>query len=112
MKQQHFISKIHEREWKKGIFHNSEYQPLWKEQDTKSKTEAFIVKLNPGGFIPVHNHPGREYAYVLEGSMLAGGEPMEEGDFLTAGPDELHDIQTDTGVIFFLVIEEPIEIVE
>lgn len=46
MKQQHFILKFKEREWKKGVFHNSEYQPLWKEQTPKSKTEAFIVKLN------------------------------------------------------------------
>lgn len=111
MKQQHFISKKEAREWKSGVFHESEYQPLWKETTENSQTEAFIVKLKPGGFIPVHNHPGREYAYVLEGDMWAGEELLEEGDFLTAGPDELHDIRTDHGVIFFIVIEQPIEIV-
>ncbi|WP_053217800.1 cupin domain-containing protein [Virgibacillus senegalensis] len=98
--------------WKKGFFHNSQFKMLWREDGNQSSTEAFIVKFEPGGFIPKHDHPGREYAYVLDGEMKVDGETLKKGDFLTAGEGEIHDVSTDTGVTFLIIIEKPIHVVE
>lgn len=98
--------------WKEGFFHNSEFCMLWQDNDGQTQTQAFIVKFEPGGFIPEHDHPGREFAYVIEGEMIVGNERLKAGDFLTAGWGEVHNVTTEKGVTFLIVIEKPIEIVE
>lgn len=106
----HLIVRAAEREWRKGFFPVSEYQPLWRDPD--SPRQAFIVRFGPGGSIPFHDHPGREFAYVLEGEMFVGGERMGPGDFLTAGSGEHHDVTVPESVTFLIVIDAPIEPLE
>ncbi|CAG9623411.1 cupin domain-containing protein [Sutcliffiella rhizosphaerae] len=96
--------------WKPGYFQNSEFKMLW--EDTETKTKAFIVKFSPGGFIPLHDHPGREFAYVLEGEMVVGEKTLKQGDFLTAGEGELHEVKTENGVTFLIIINDMIKIIE
>ncbi|NDI35953.1 cupin domain-containing protein [Chengkuizengella sediminis] len=112
MKQDHIVIKKEDRDWIEGMFHNSEYQMLYSETDEEKETQAFIVRFGPGGFIPYHDHPGREYAYVIEGTMKVGDDILGPGDFLTAGKNEKHIVETQDGVTFLTIIEKPIDIVE
>ena len=102
----HIIVRVEDRQWYEGVFPHSSYQPLW--QDPQSERQAFIVRFGPGGSIPLHNHPGREFAYVLEGEMDVGGERMRPGDFLSAADGDTHEVRTETGVTFFIVVDKPI----
>ncbi|WP_077702805.1 cupin domain-containing protein [Virgibacillus dokdonensis] len=98
-------------EWKEGGFKNSEYRFLWNEKTESTHKQAIIVRFGPNGYIPKHDHPGREYAYVLEGEMIVDGKKLVKGDFLTAGSGEIHTVSTKTGVTFLSIIENDIEII-
>lgn len=108
----HTVVKQEDRSWLPGVFYNSEYQMLWADETGEKETQALLIKLNPGGFIPAHSHQGREYAYVLEGGMWAGEDYLKAGDFLTAGLHEDHEIRTEEGALFFVILEKPIEVLE
>lgn len=103
----HTVIRAQDRPWRKGIFPMSEYQPLW--ADPTTGRQIFLARFGPGGSIPCHDHPGREFAYVLEGEMEVGGERLGPGDFLTAGPGETHDVKVKEGVVFLIMIDAPIE---
>lgn len=102
----HLIMPREGRVWKRGVFPESSYQPLW--EDPATGRQAFIARFGPGGSIPMHNHPGREFAYVLEGEMRVGRDRMGPGDFITAADGDVHDVWTETGVTFFIVVDQPI----
>ncbi|MBO8162728.1 MAG: cupin domain-containing protein [Brevibacillus sp.] len=102
----HLIIPAEEMCWEPGIYENTEMCYLW--HDEKTGKRAFLLKMHPGSMIPMHDHPQREIAWLLEGEVRLGEDRMKAGDFLTAGLGEFHDVYTETGCVFFLFIDEDV----
>lgn len=92
-----------DRKWEEGMYENTEMSYLWEDKETGQL--CFLVKLHPGSWIPLHDHPRREIAYLVEGEVRLNDDIMVAGDFLTAGVGESHDVYTETGCTFFIFID-------
>ncbi|WP_214482975.1 cupin domain-containing protein [Bacillus sp. SM2101] len=89
--------------WEGGMYEGTEMAYLWEDEDTGRV--AFLVKVEPGGSIPFHDHPRREVALLVEGEVQLNDDIMKEGDFLTASGEEAHDVYTEKGCTFFIYID-------
>lgn len=102
----HLIIPAEQMVWSEGLYENTEMCYLWEEEKTGKR--AFLLRMHPGSMIPMHDHPKREVAWLLEGEVRLGEDYMKAGDFLTAGLGEFHDVYTDKGCLFFLFIDEEV----
>jgi quercetin dioxygenase-like cupin family protein len=103
-----FIGKL-DGEWssevpgvyEKHIFINSE---------TGERT--VIVKFEPGSSYPLHNHPGKEEIYVLEGDIKVGKFAMSAGDYLLTPAEGKHAVTTVGGCTVLIKLDKPTEFIE
>ncbi|EGL13312.1 MULTISPECIES: cupin domain-containing protein [Paenibacillus] len=99
----HKLIKWEEMNWEPGIYENTEMSYLYEDEQGRL---CFLVKLHPGSFIPMHDHPRREFAYLIKGDLILNeNEVMKEGDFLTAGLAESHDVRTENGALLYVFID-------
>ena len=71
---------------------------------------TFLVRMQDGALAPLHDHPGGEETYVLQGSLTirarSGGAPdavLGAGDYHFAPPGEVHEGLAKGETIFFVV---------
>lgn len=76
--------------------------------DDETGEQALLLRFEPGATYPLHNHPGREEIYMLEGDLRVGGHDMRPGDYLYTPPEGKHDVSTMNGCIVFLTLAKPI----
>ena len=69
-----------------------------------------IVKVEPGRSFPRHGHLGPETVLVLQGRARSGERTYERGDLLTAGPDDVHEVEvvSDIPLVYLAVVAEGI----
>jgi quercetin dioxygenase-like cupin family protein len=66
--------------------------------------EMQIVRVEPGGRIPMHTHECPEFIYVLEGELILGAHRLGPGSASVASVGSVHsDVHSDTGCVFVLV---------
>ncbi|WP_088830987.1 cupin domain-containing protein [Paenibacillus tyrfis] len=108
MESKHVIIPKEKMVWSPGVYENTEMCYLW--DDPELERRVFLLKMKPGSVIPMHDHPQREIAMLLEGEMILNEtEIMREGDFLTAGLGESHVVTTEKGCVLFLYIDYNVE---
>ena len=76
----------------------------------------YIAEFPPGGVAPRHHHPGHEFIYILEGSLVLqeeGKEPttLKQGETMFNPPKTVHigtnpSMSAPTRVLVFLVVEK------
>ncbi|MFD7524210.1 cupin domain-containing protein [Paenibacillus chitinolyticus] len=103
MEPKHKIIRKDEMVWDGGMYEGTEMCYLW--EDPEHGRYVFLVKVEPGGSIPFHDHPRREIAYLVEGEVRLNDDVMKAGDFLTATGEEAHDVYTETGCTFYIYID-------
>jgi anti-sigma factor ChrR (cupin superfamily) len=85
------------------------WQPLGKRMQVKvlhddGRTLSWLLKLLPGGGLPVHDHAdGAEECMVMEGSLRINGVEFQAGDYQIALPGSQHDeVFSETGSLVYL----------
>jgi anti-sigma factor ChrR (cupin superfamily) len=78
-----------------------EKRTLW--DDPSTGRHAFLVRLAPGGVVPVHAHAADEECYVIEGDVAFGALKLKAGDFHLAKRGMTHPAATSTGGAVFLI---------
>lgn len=65
---------------------------------------SWLLKLLPGGGLPVHDHAdGAEECMVLEGSLRINGEEFAAGDYQIALPGSVHhEVSSEHGSLVYL----------
>lgn len=65
---------------------------------------SWLLKLLPGGRLPVHDHAdGAEECIVMEGRLRINGVEFYAGDFQIAMPGSVHDeVASDEGCLVYL----------
>ena len=78
--------------------------------DDETGESALLVRFEPGSTYPMHNHPGGEEIYALEGEIRVGGYTLRPGDFLYTPPEGKHAVSSKLGGLVLLTLSKPIEI--
>ena len=91
----------------KGVFVKS---LLFDEETNRSST--ILLKFEAGATYPLHNHPGGEEIYVLEGDVKLGKDELKAGDYLYTAVNNKHRVSTKNGCTLFLKVPEQVEIIE
>jgi anti-sigma factor ChrR (cupin superfamily) len=65
---------------------------------------SWLLKLLPGGGLPVHDHAdGAEECMILEGQLRINGEDFFAGDFQIALPGSVHhEVSSEQGSLVYL----------
>lgn len=72
--------------------------PIWGENGNGSDFIAFKA----GARFPLHDHEGREEIIMLSGKIRFGDIEVAVGDYITAGPGDIHDAEALEDSVFFI----------
>jgi putative transcriptional regulator len=62
-----------------------------------------LLRMQAGGRLPAHDHPGDEECLVLEGSCFLGELRMHRGDYQHAGQGTRHgEVTSPDGCLLFI----------
>ncbi|MEP6901283.1 MAG: cupin domain-containing protein [Actinomycetota bacterium] len=70
--------------------------------DKTQRSPTILLKFEAGAKYPLHNHPGGEEVFVLEGDIHLGKDHLHAGDYLFTAPNNLHAARTDGGCVVLL----------
>lgn len=76
------------------------------------RAPTILLKFEPGATYPLHNHPGGEEIFVLEGDIKLGKDELKAGDYLFTAPGNLHRVSTKGGCVVFLRAPEEVVKIE
>jgi quercetin dioxygenase-like cupin family protein len=80
--------------------------------DTQGRSPTILLKFEAGATYPLHNHPGGEEIFVLEGDVKLGKDELTAGDFLFTAVNNKHRVSTKNGCVLFLKVPKEVEIIE
>lgn len=64
---------------------------------------TFLLRCDPGGVLPPHEHRSFEHCIVIEGDMRVGGETYRAGDYHGVPPSVAHkEITSRTGLLMLV----------
>lgn len=108
------LAKSSEIEWKPldeelvdGVYIKS---LLFDKETDRSPT--ILLKFDAGSTYPLHNHPGGEEIFVLEGDVKVGKDEMQTGDYLYTAVGNKHRVSTKNGCVLLLKVPEQVEIIQ
>ena len=71
---------------------------IWSE----NRNGSDFIALKDGARFPLHDHEGREEIIMLSGKVRFGDIVVSAGDYLTAGPGDVHDSEALEDSVFFI----------
>ena len=72
------------------------------------RAPTILLKFAPGASYPVHNHPGGEEIFVLEGDLRLGKDHLYAGDYLYTAPGNIHAARSVAGCV--ALVKTPLEV--
>ena len=64
---------------------------------------TFLLRCDPGGVLPPHEHRSFEHCIVIEGDMIVGGETYRAGDYHGIPANVAHgEIRSRTGLLMLV----------
>lgn len=71
-----------------------------------AQSRSFLLRLEPGGSLPPHDHPGDEECMVLEGEVFLGAVHATAGAFHLAPRGTRHgEIRSPAGALLYLRVD-------
>lgn len=80
--------------------------------DERTGELTLLLRFDTGATYPLHNHPGKEEIFVLEGDIKVGKHQMRAGDYLLTPEEGKHAVSTIDGCTVLIKLDKPIEIIE
>lgn len=71
---------------------------IWSE----SGNGADYIAFKAGATFPDHDHEGPEEIYMISGKIRFGDIVVSAGDYLSAGPGDVHDAEALEDSVFFV----------
>lgn len=111
---QNQLVKSNEIEWKplneegvSGVYVKS----LLFDAETQ-RSPTILLKFDAGATYPLHNHPGGEEIFVLEGDIKLGKDELKVGDFLYTAINNKHRVSTKNGCVVLVKVPQEVEIIK
>ena len=96
--------------WRETPYPGVQWKKL--EFDQATGRSAVMLRFEPGASYGAHRHPGGEQYLVLEGSLEDGGSTWGPGSYVAHPPGSVHKPSSREGCLLFVLIAQPIEIVD
>ena len=80
--------------------------------DKASGASTFLLRVDAGARVPLHDHPGSEEIFVIEGDLRVGGDQLQAGDYLYTPPDGKHAASSEGGCVVLMTTPKPVRFVE
>lgn len=80
--------------------------------EKQQRPSSFILKFEKGASYPLHNHPGGEEAFILEGEVYFNELKLVKGDYLFTPKNFKHSVKSETGCQILFIVPEEVEIME
>ena len=94
-----------------------EWKPVWDgvsvkvlRSDTTTGASSVLLRFEAGATFPVHNHPGGEEVYVLDGEVRLGDDVLKAGDYLYTSPGGKHPASSESGCLILVITPKGIEV--
>ena len=78
-------------------------------EDEVSGANAALLRFQPGGRVPLHEHTGYEHIFVLSGSQVDENSEAATGSLIINPPGTSHSILSKTGCIVLAIYEKPVK---
>jgi anti-sigma factor ChrR (cupin superfamily) len=78
-------------------------------EDGADGPNAALLRFQPGGRVPLHEHTGYEHIFVLSGSQVDENSEAETGSLIINPPGTSHSILSKTGCIVLAIYEKPVK---
>jgi anti-sigma factor ChrR (cupin superfamily) len=72
---------------------------------------AALLRFQPGGTVPLHEHVGFEHIIVLEGEQTDDHGTAAKGDVIINAPGTRHRVLSETGCIVLAIYEKPVRFI-
>ena len=109
------ITRSTQVEWKplaeEGVKTDGIYVKVLRYDEQTRRAPVILLKFEPGAVYPLHNHPGGEEAFVLEGEVRFGKDDLKAGDYLYTPPNARHAVFSRNGCVVLLSIPLEVEII-
>lgn len=80
--------------------------------DTAQRSPTILLKFDAGASYPLHDHPGGEEIFVLEGDIKLGKDELKAGDYLFTAVGNRHRVSTKNGCVVLLKAPREVEIIK
>jgi anti-sigma factor ChrR (cupin superfamily) len=80
--------------------------------DEATGASTFLLRVDAGARVPLHDHPGGEELFVLEGDFRVGADHLKAGDYLYTPPDGRHDASSERGCVVLVTTPKLVRFVE
>ena len=77
--------------------------------DGKVGPSAALIRFEPGGEVPSHDHVGFEHIFVLSGSQIDQTGLACAGTLIVNPPGTSHSISSETGCVVLAIYEQPVK---
>jgi anti-sigma factor ChrR (cupin superfamily) len=84
----------------------------WIYRDGDDGAAAALIRFQPGGRVPLHEHRGHEHIFVLSGSQTDENGRLDAGSLMVHGPGTRHRIVSDAGCLVLAVYERRVRFLE
>lgn len=83
----------------------------WLYQQKPNGSAAALIRFQPGGRVPLHEHVGYEHILILSGSQQDERGLYEAGTLLISPPGTRHSILSETGCTVLAIYEKPVKFI-
>ncbi|HZI33565.1 MAG TPA: cupin domain-containing protein [Candidatus Binatia bacterium] len=73
---------------------------------------AALLRFQPGGRVPIHEHTGYEHIFVLAGEQVDEVSKAETGSLIINPPGTSHSILSENGCIVLAIYEKPVKFIQ
>ncbi|MGA1202624.1 MAG: cupin domain-containing protein [Planctomycetota bacterium] len=81
----------------------------WKKLHFDGQRSVVLLRFAPGACYGAHRHPRGEEYFVLEGSLLDGGEVHRAGTWIAHPPGSAHRPSSPEGCVLLVRLDAPID---
>lgn len=77
-----------------------------------SGTRAALLRFQPGGRVPLHEHQGYEHIFVLSGAQVDENSRADKGTLVINPPGTIHSVLSEHGCLVLAIYEKPVRFLE
>jgi anti-sigma factor ChrR (cupin superfamily) len=96
--------------WRVGATPGVAVKPLRDDRITGAST--FLLRVDAGARVPLHEHPGGEELFIIQGDLRVDDVHLETGDYLYTPPEARHAAASQRGCVVLVTIPKPVRVLE
>jgi anti-sigma factor ChrR (cupin superfamily) len=84
----------------------------WIYREAEDGAAAALIRFQPGGRVPLHEHRGHEHIFVLSGSQTDENGRLAAGSLMVNAPGARHSIVSEEGCLVLAIYERGVRFLD